>query len=128
MLVNKKSPEGALKAGITVVHCREGHMPDLSDYPYNKLLRSKIIGKDAVGIGEKPKGAVGRLLIRGSESWGIVKEVEPIKGEVLVDKAGERRRLLQRLLCRPAAARYHTPDLMRHHYRCLCSYHHEGGQ
>jgi hypothetical protein len=44
-------------AGISVVHCREGHMPDLSDCPYNKLLRSKIIGKNAVGIGEKPEAA-----------------------------------------------------------------------
>jgi nicotinamidase-related amidase len=64
-------------------------MPDLSDCPYNKILRSKIIGKDAVGIGEKPKGGIGRLLLRGSESWGIVKEVEPIEGEILVDKAGK---------------------------------------
>jgi len=79
----------ARKAGIAVVHCREGHMPDLSDCPYNKVLRSKIIGKDAVGIGEKPKGGVGRLLLRGSQSWGIVKEVEPIEGEILVDKAGK---------------------------------------
>ena len=76
-------------AGISVVHCREGHMPDLSDCPYNKLLRSKIIGKDAVGIGEQPKGGIGRLLVRGSKSWGIVKEVEPIEGEILVDKAGK---------------------------------------
>jgi hypothetical protein len=45
-------------------------MPDLSDCPYNKLLRSKIIGKDAVGIGEEPKGGIGRLLVRGSKSLG----------------------------------------------------------
>ena len=30
----------------------------------NKILRSKIIGKDGVGIGEKPKGGIGRLLLR----------------------------------------------------------------
>lgn len=84
---------GALKdardAGITVVHCREGHVPDLSDCPYNKILRSKIIGKNAVGIGETPEGGVGPLLIRGSMSWSIVKEVEPIPGEIIVDKAGK---------------------------------------
>jgi biuret amidohydrolase len=45
-------------SGISVVHCREGHVPDLSDCPYNKILRSKIIGKNAVGIGEKPEGAL----------------------------------------------------------------------
>lgn len=77
------------QAGIRVIHCREGHMPDLSDCPYNKLLRSKIIGKDSVGIGEEPKGGLGRLLLRGSKSWGIVKEVEPIPGEILIDKAGK---------------------------------------
>lgn len=77
------------KAGIEVIHCREGHLPDLSDCPYNKLLRSKIIGKNAVGLGEKPEDGLGRLLVRGSKSWGIVKEVEPIDGEILVDKAGK---------------------------------------
>ncbi len=76
-------------AGVTVVHCREGHVPDLSDCPYNKILRSKIIGKNAVGIGEQPEGGVGPLLIRGSMSWSIVKEVEPVPGEIIVDKAGK---------------------------------------
>jgi len=84
-----KALKDARQAGLAVVHSREGHTPDLSDCPYNKLLRSKIIGKDGVGIGEKPKGGLGRLLIRGSKSWGIVKEVEPIEGEILVDKAGK---------------------------------------
>lgn len=77
------------EAGMEIVHCREGHLPDLSDCPYNKLLRSKIIGKNAVGLGEKPEDGLGRLLVRGSKSWGIVKEVEPIEGEILVDKAGK---------------------------------------
>ena len=85
----KKALKDARDAGISVVHCREGHMPDLSDCPYNKILRSKIIGKDAVGIGEQPEGGLGRLLLRGSKSWGIVREVEPIEGEILVDKAGK---------------------------------------
>jgi nicotinamidase-related amidase len=81
--------EAARDAGMTVVHAREGHLPDLSDAPYNKILRSKIIGKDNVGIGEQPEGGMGRLLVRGSPSWGIVQEVEPIEGEVLIDKAGK---------------------------------------
>jgi hypothetical protein len=38
---------------IKVVHTREGHLPDLSDVPYNKILRSKIIG-NGVGIGDTP--------------------------------------------------------------------------
>lgn len=80
--------EAVRKTDIKVIHTREGHLPDLSDCPYNKLLRSKIIGK-GVGIGEQPEGGLGRLLVRGSKSWGIVKEVEPIEGELLIDKAGK---------------------------------------
>lgn len=84
----RKVLEAVRKTDITVIHTREGHLPDLSDCPYNKLLRSKIIGK-GVGIGEQPEGGIGRLLIRGSKSWAIVKEVEPIEGEILIDKAGK---------------------------------------
>jgi nicotinamidase-related amidase len=84
----RKVLEAVRKTDITVIHTREGHLPDLSDCPYNKLLRSKIIGQ-GVGIGEKPEGGIGRLLVRGSKSWGIVKEVEPVAGEILIDKAGK---------------------------------------
>lgn len=79
----------ARQAGLEIIHLREGHLPDLSDAPYNKLLRSKIIGKNAVGIGEQPEDGIGRLLVRGSRSWSIVQELEPIEGEVIVDKAGK---------------------------------------
>src|SRR3712207_9522083 len=51
---------------IKVIHTREGHVPDLSDAPYNKILRSKIIG-NGVGIGDTPNGGLGRLLVRRSE-------------------------------------------------------------
>lgn len=73
---------------IKVFHTREGHEPDLSDAPYNKVLRSKIIG-DGVGIGEKPEGGLGRLLTRGEENWDIIDELYPIPGEVVIDKAGK---------------------------------------
>ena len=53
---------------IKVIHTREGHLPDLSDAPYNKILRSKIIG-DGVGIGNIPQGGLGRLLVRGEKNW-----------------------------------------------------------
>lgn len=73
---------------IKVVHTREGHLPDLSDAPYNKILRSKIIG-NGVGIGDTPKGGMGRLLIRGEKNWDIIDDVYPIPGEYIVDKAGK---------------------------------------
>ena len=51
------------RVDIKVIHTREGHLPDLSDAPYNKILHSKIIG-NGVGIGNIPQGGLGRLLVR----------------------------------------------------------------
>lgn len=73
---------------IKVVHTREGHEPDLSDAPFNKVLRSKIIGK-GIGLGEVPPKGLGRLLVRGEENWDIIDELYPIAGEHVIDKAGK---------------------------------------
>ncbi len=77
--------EAVRRTDIDVVHTREGHKQDLSDAPFNKLLRSKMAG-DGDGIGETPAGGVGPLLTREHENWDIIDELAPEPGEPVIDK------------------------------------------
>ncbi len=73
----------ARAAGLTVVHTREGHLPDLSDCPPAKLHR----GAPSRRIGDP--GPKGRILIRGEYGHDIIDELAPLPGEPVIDKPGK---------------------------------------
>lgn len=76
----EKVLQAARKAGMFIVHTREGHRPDLSDCPKAKLKRCPTIGTD---------GPMGRILIRGEYGHDIVDELRPLEGEPIIDKPGK---------------------------------------
>jgi nicotinamidase-related amidase len=75
--------QGARRAGLLVIHTREGHRPDMADAPRAKVER----GDPSLRIGAK--GPMGRILIRGEAGHDIVPELYPLPGEPVVDKAGK---------------------------------------
>lgn len=75
--------EAARRAGMLVIHTREGHRPDLSDAPPAKVDR----GSPTTRIGAP--GPMGRILIRGEPGQDIIPELYPIAGEVVIDKPGK---------------------------------------
>lgn len=76
----QKMLEKAREKGMFVIHTREGHRPDLSDVPPSKQRRGGNIGE---------QGPMGRILVRGEYGHDIVDELQPIEGEVVLDKPGK---------------------------------------
>lgn len=68
---------------LTVVHTIECHQPDLSDCPPSKLNR----GKGSLKIGDE--GPMGRILVLGEPGNGIIPELAPLPGEIVITKPGK---------------------------------------
>jgi nicotinamidase-related amidase len=73
----------AREAGMTIIHTREGHRPDLGDCPPSKRARGGL----TTGIGDP--GPKGRILVRGEYGHDIVDELAPAPGEIVLDKPGK---------------------------------------
>ena len=73
----------ARKAGLFVIHTREGHRPDLADAPRLKVER----GDPSMRIGAP--GPMGRILVRGEPGHDIIPELYPVAGEPVIDKPGK---------------------------------------
>jgi nicotinamidase-related amidase len=69
--------------GLTVVHTKECHRPDLSDCPPAKRIR----GRGGLRIGDT--GPMGRILIEGEPGNGFVTALQPKPGEVVIAKPGK---------------------------------------
>ncbi|MBV9997816.1 MAG: cysteine hydrolase [Verrucomicrobia bacterium] len=80
---NRKLLAAWRTAGLTVIHTREGHRPDLSDLPPAKRVR----GHGTRTIGDP--GPMGRILIRGELGHDIIPELYPLPTEPVIDKPGK---------------------------------------
>ena len=69
--------------GLTVVHTKECHRPDLSDCPPAKRER----GHGSLRIGDR--GPMGRILVDGEPGCDFVPALRPAPGEVVIAKPGK---------------------------------------
>ena len=79
----KRVLEAARRAGLLVIHTREGHRPDLADLWPAKKARGRF--KTTIG----DKGPMGRILVRGEYGHDIIDDLKPKPGEPVIDKPGK---------------------------------------
>jgi nicotinamidase-related amidase len=69
--------------GLTVIHTKECHVPDLADCPPAKRNR----GHGTLRIGDK--GPMGRILVNGEPGNDFVPALKPLPGEMVIAKPGK---------------------------------------
>lgn len=69
--------------GLTVVHTKECHQPDLADCPPAKRTR----GNGSLRIGDT--GPMGRILIHGEPGNDFLPSLTPREGEIVINKPGK---------------------------------------
>jgi nicotinamidase-related amidase len=77
----RKALAAARKAGLHVLHTRQGYRADLADYPVKLRTRGEHRG----AMPGDP-GPLGRILLRGEPGWQIIPELAPADGEPVIDK------------------------------------------
>ena len=75
--------DGCRAAGMTIIHTKECHRPDLADCPPSKLTR----GNPTLRIGDS--AAMGRILIDGEPGSDFVPELAPAPGDIVISKPGK---------------------------------------
>lgn len=70
--------DAARRAGVQVIHTREGYAPDLGDVHPMKAERGSV----------GTEGPLGRFLIRGEAGHDFVDACKPAPGEPVIDKPG----------------------------------------
>ena len=70
-------------AGLTIIHTKECHRPDLADCPPAKLSR----GKPSMRIGDM--GSMGRILIDGEPGADFIPALQPHAGDIVIAKPGK---------------------------------------
>ena len=69
--------------GLSVIHTKECHRPDLSDLHDAKHRRAS----PGLRIGDP--GPMGRILISGEPGTDIIPELAPLPGEIVIEKPGK---------------------------------------